>query len=350
MSEYAKFHPAVHISVGDAAALCGAELAAPAFSRRELTGIASLAEAKAGDLTFLAVKAQAENLAGLKAAAILCTREAAPLVPPTTAVLIAQKPKESFASIARAMYPSSLRSPFEAHASNGGVSAQIAASAVLEDGVMVSAGAVIGDGVSIGRGTIIGPNAVVSAGCKIGRDCSVGAGVTVSNSLIGDRVILHPGARIGQDGFGFVPGKNGLEKVPHIGRVIIQDDVEIGANSAIDRGMLDDTSIGQGTKIDNLVQIAHNVRIGRNCVIAALCGLSGSVTLGDWVMVGGGAGIADHVTIGNAVQIAAQSGVMNDVPTGEKWGGTPAQPLKGFFREIAALRAIVRNKKDKKHE
>jgi UDP-3-O-[3-hydroxymyristoyl] glucosamine N-acyltransferase len=348
MSESGKFHPVVPISVGEAAALCGAELATPELSGLKLTGIASLGEARSGDLTFIAAVSGSELLADLKASAIVCARSCAASAPLGIAVLIADKPKDSFACVARAMFPSSLRAESEHAVSDQNGSAYVSGSAVLEAGVLVSAGAVIGGGVTIGTGTIIGPNAVISAGCQIGRDCSIGAGATVSNALIGDRVVLHPGARIGQDGFGFVPGKSGLEKMPHIGRVIIQDDVEIGANSAIDRGMLDDTCIGQGTKIDNLVQIAHNVRIGRNCVIAGLCGLSGSVTLGDWVMLGGAAGIADHVTIGDAAQIAARSGVMNDVPAGEKWAGAPAQPLREFFREVAAVRALTRSRKEKK--
>ena len=167
---------------------------------------------------------------------------------------------------------------------------------------------------AIGTGTIIAPNAVVGRGCRIGRNCYVGPNAVVQYALLGDRVIVHAGAKIGQDGFGFTFGKSGPERIPQIGRVIIQDNVEIGANSTIDRGALDDTVIGENTKIDNLVQIAHNVRIGRNCVIAGLTGISGSVTVGDNVMVGGGVGIADHLTIGIGAQLAARSGFMHDVP------------------------------------
>ena len=156
---------------------------------------------------------------------------------------------------------------------------------------------------------------------RIGRDCSIGATVTVSHALIGDRVIIHPGVRIGQDGFGFAMGPQGHLKVPQIGRVIIQDDVEIGANSTIDRGANRDTVIGEGTKIDNLVQIAHNVVIGRHCVIVAQVGISGSTTLGDFVALGGQVGVTGHLRIGAGAQIAATSGVMSDVPPGARWGG-----------------------------
>jgi UDP-3-O-[3-hydroxymyristoyl] glucosamine N-acyltransferase len=201
--------------------------------------------------------------------------------------------------------------------------------------------------VSIGSGSTISANSVIGAGCKIGRDCIIAPNVSVTYALLGNRVYLHPGVRIGQDGFGFVPGPAGLEKVPQLGRVIIQDNVEIGANTTIDRGSLSDTVIGEGTKIDNLVQVAHNVKIGRHCVIAAHTGISGSVTIGDMAMIGGRVGLADHINIGSRVQIAAASGVMNDIPDGERWGGLPARPLKQWFRDIATLRSIGQSKKEK---
>jgi UDP-3-O-[3-hydroxymyristoyl] glucosamine N-acyltransferase len=163
-------------------------------------------------------------------------------------------------------------------------------------------------------------------------------------ALIGDRVVIHPGARIGQDGFGYLPGKSGHLKVPQICRVIVQDDVEIGAGATIDRGASRDTMIGEGTRIDNLVQIAHNVSIGRHCLIAGQAGISGSVTLGDHVMLGGQVGIADHLTIGDGAKIAAAAGVMHDVPAGERWVGAPAKPVREFFREVATLKRLAAKK------
>jgi UDP-3-O-[3-hydroxymyristoyl] glucosamine N-acyltransferase len=183
---------------------------------------------------------------------------------------------------------------------------------------------------------------VIGADVRIGRHCTIGIGASLIHALIGDRVIVHPGARIGQDGFGYVPGPGGHLKVPQVGRVVVQDDVEIGANTTIDRGASRDTVIGEGTKIDNLVQIGHNCIIGRHCIIVGQSGISGSVTLGDYVMLGAKVGIADHVTVGEGAQIGATAGVMNDVPPGARWIGAPARPAKEFFREVAILKRFGR--------
>jgi len=211
----------------------------------------------------------------------------------------------------------------------------------IESGVIIDPGAVIGPRAEIGAGTVIGPTALIGPGVRIGRDCVIGAGATLVHTLIGDRVIIHACTRVGQDGFGYVPGAAGHGKVPQVGRVIIMDGVEIGANATIDRGAIRDTVIGEGTKIDNLVQIAHNVEIGRHCVLAAHTGISGSCTIGDYVMMGGRVGLADNITVGSGAMIGAAAGVMTDVPAGEKWVGTPAMPMKEFFKGVAALRKIA---------
>jgi UDP-3-O-[3-hydroxymyristoyl] glucosamine N-acyltransferase len=193
---------------------------------------------------------------------------------------------------------------------------------------------------------VIGPDSEIGAGTLIAADrdglADGGTGATVAHALIGDRVIVHPGARIGQDGFGYLPSSAGHLKIPQSRRVIIQDDVEIGANTTIDRGSTRDTVIGEGTKIDNLVQIAHNVSIGRHCLIAGQVGISGSAVLGDFVMLGGKVGIADHVTIGTGAQLGAQSGVMHDVPPGERWLGSPAQPVRDFMKGVSVVRRLAR--------
>jgi len=211
----------------------------------------------------------------------------------------------------------------------------------LEKGVTVDPGAVIGPGAEIGSGTLIGATAVIGPSVRIGRDCSIGAGSSVLHALIGNRVIIHPGVRIGQDGFGYVMAPTGHTKVPQIGRVIIQDDVEIGAGSTVDRGANRDTVIGEGTKIDNLVQIGHNVAVGRHCVLVAQTGISGSVTLEDFVVLGARVGVNNHVTIGEGAQIAATSIVHGDVPPGARWGGTPAKPVKQWFREMTILARLA---------
>jgi UDP-3-O-[3-hydroxymyristoyl] glucosamine N-acyltransferase len=215
-------------------------------------------------------------------------------------------------------------------------------SAYLEDGVIVDPLAVIGPDVEIGSGTVIGSGAVVGAGVKIGRDCSIGAGVTLLHALIGNDVIIHPGCRIGQDGYGFISGPGGHLKVPQTGRVIVQNNVEIGAGTTVDRGALRDTVIGEGTKIDNLVQIGHNVVIGRRCIIVSQSGVAGSSTLGDGVVLGARVGVSDHASIGEGTQIAARSSVINEVPPGVRWGGAPAKPVKQWFREMFEVERLGR--------
>jgi UDP-3-O-[3-hydroxymyristoyl] glucosamine N-acyltransferase len=222
--------------------------------------------------------------------------------------------------------------------------AHVDAGARTEDGVRIEPGAVVGPHAEIGSDSVIGANAVVGADVRIGRDCSIGSGTSLSNALVGDRVIIHPGCKIGQDGFGYVMGGKGHIKVPQVGRVIIQDDVEIGAGTTIDRGAIRDTVIGEGTKIDNLVQVGHNVSIGRHCVIVAQTGISGSSTLEDFVVLGARVGLNNNVTIGEGAQIAAISVVHGDVPPGARWGGTPAKPVKQWFREMMILERLARQK------
>jgi UDP-3-O-[3-hydroxymyristoyl] glucosamine N-acyltransferase len=222
--------------------------------------------------------------------------------------------------------------------------ALIDASARIEEGAIIEAGAIIGPEAQIGRGTRIAAGAVAGYRVAIGRDCYIGPGASITHALIGNRVILHAGVRIGQDGFGFAMSAAGHYKVRQTGRVIIQDDVEIGANATIDRGALKDTVIGEGTKIDNLVQIAHNVVIGRHCVIAAQTGISGSTILEDFVAMGGQCGTVGHIRIGAGAQIGAQSGVASDIPRGERWGGYPAKPMSSWAREVALLKRLTRRK------
>lgn len=335
------------VNVADIAQLTGSELLTKQFADRKIEHLASLDNATSDSLVFLEGKKNETALRNLKAAAVICAEAQAGLIPEGIAVLVSRSPHRDFATVGRKLFEQAVHPRSLLGIPGISENATIHPTAEIEGTVTIEPGAVIGANVSIGSGSTISANSVIGAGCKIGRDCIIAPNVSVTYALLGNRVYLHPGVRIGQDGFGFVPGPAGLEKVPQLGRVIIQDDVEIGANTTIDRGSLSDTVIGEGTKIDNLVQVAHNVKIGRHCVIAAHTGISGSVTIGDMAMIGGRVGLADHINIGSRVQIAAASGVMNDIPDGERWGGLPARPLKQWFRDIATLRSIGQSKKEK---
>jgi UDP-3-O-[3-hydroxymyristoyl] glucosamine N-acyltransferase len=213
----------------------------------------------------------------------------------------------------------------------------LSADARIEPDVLLGPGVVVGAGAQIGRGTRVGANTVIGPGVAIGRDCEIAANVTIGFALIGDRVRICAGAVIGEAGFGATAGQKGLIDIPQLGRVILQDGVGIGANSCVDRGAYGDTVLGENTKIDNQVQIGHNVLVGRNCVMAAHTGISGSVTIGDGAQFGGRAGVADHVAIGDRARIGAAAGVMRDVPAGETWAGFPARPIWQWLREVAWL-------------
>jgi UDP-3-O-[3-hydroxymyristoyl] glucosamine N-acyltransferase len=311
---------------------------------RRIGNIAPLDSAVASDISFIDNAKYAAALKTTRAGACFVGPQFEAAAPAGPAVLITAEPYRAFVAVARALFPTALRptSQFDATGSNT-AAAHVHPTAWLESGVTVDPLAVIGPRAEIGAGTLIAAGAVIGPDVRIGRDCAVGAGATVQHALIGDRVIIHPGARIGQDGFGFLPGRQGHQKIPQTRRVIIQDNVEIGANTTIDRGSSRDTVIGEGTKIDNLVQIAHNVVIGRHCLIAGQAGLSGSVRVEDFVMMGGKVGIADHISVGSGAVLGAQSGVMSDVPAGARWVGSPAQPIRDFMKGVAALRRLVRN-------
>jgi UDP-3-O-[3-hydroxymyristoyl] glucosamine N-acyltransferase len=340
MTEPRFFERPKGLSTREIVALTGA-VAHADLPERHISGIAPLDSASPNDLAYMQNAKFADQFAATRAGICLTTEKLAAKAPAHLAVLVTPAPYRAFVAVAQRLYPGAMRPSSLFEASGVSASALVHASARLESGVLVDPTAVIGPRAEIGAGSLIAPGAVIGPDVRIGRDCVIGAGATVVHALIGDRVIIHPGARIGQDGFGYLPGTAGHGKIPQVGRVIIQDGVEIGANATIDRGAIRDTVIGEGTKIDNLVQIAHNVEIGRHCVLAAHTGISGSCTIGDYVMMGGRVGLADNITVGAGAMIGAAAGVMTDVPAGEKWVGVPAMPMKEFFRGVAAVRKLA---------
>jgi UDP-3-O-[3-hydroxymyristoyl] glucosamine N-acyltransferase len=329
-------------TLAEIAALTKARLVDPAAAGKRITRLASLAEAGPGHLTFFDNVRYADQLAQTHAGACLVSERFEASVPAHVSVLRSKTPFAAFVALARELHPDALRPQSGFDLTGIAVSAVIHPTAHLEDGVIVDPLAVIGPDVEIGAGSVIGSGAVIAADVRIGRDCNVGAGSTIQFALIGNNVLIHPGCHIGQDGYGFIFGSESHLKVPQTGRVIIQNDVEIGAATTIDRGSLRDTVIGQGTKIDNQVQIGHNVTIGRNCLVAAQCGLAGSLTLGDNVALGAKVGINNHVTIGDGAQVTAMSAVKDSVPARGRWGGYFAKPTRQWFREILAVERLSR--------
>jgi UDP-3-O-[3-hydroxymyristoyl] glucosamine N-acyltransferase len=299
--------------------------AAPQNAILAITGIAALDQAGPADLALVGDE-DAPALSATRAGACLLAPAFLDRVPAGTVALVTPEPSAAFARAAAALFPSAAQ-PQPVFGAGVAPGAIIHPDARLEPDVAVDPGAVIGPRAEIGRGSVICANAVIGPDVRIGRGSAVGAGAAVLHAFVGDRVVLQAGVRIGQAGSAV--GGHDVAKAAQVGRVIVQDGVEIGANAAIDRGADRDTVIGEGTKIDNLVQIGHNVVIGRHCLIAAHVALAGSVTLGDFVALGGHVGIARHVRIGAGARIAASSHVSDEVPAGAHWGGAPARPLAG---------------------
>jgi len=304
-----------------------------------LDDVAPLQVAQKNDLTFFDNIKYKADFTKTQAGACFVSEKVLDYAPEGLVCLVSDQPYKAYALAAQAFYPEALPKP------DISIRAFIHKSAKIGKGCAIEDGAYIGEDVEIGDQVWIEANAVVRENVKIGARCRVGSNTSLSHCLIGEDVRIYPGVRVGQDGFGFAIDPAGHVKVPQLGRVIIEDHVEIGANTTIDRGAGPDTIIGQGTWIDNLVQIGHNVQIGRGCVIVAQVGVSGSTVIDDYVAIGGQSGIAGHLHVGKGARIGAQSGVMRDIPPGEEQLGSPALPAKQFLRQVVALNRLIKNKK-----
>ncbi|MCK5295830.1 MAG: UDP-3-O-(3-hydroxymyristoyl)glucosamine N-acyltransferase [Alphaproteobacteria bacterium] len=325
-------------TLAELADISGAELIEGASSDKKFFDVASLDKAKDNEVSFLYNKALLENFKSSDAGACFVHKKHADNAPEGMALLISDDPQRSYALAANAFYP------VKAPVPNIAPSAVVDDKAKIEKDVRIEAGAVIAVNAEIGHRCHIFPNVVIGEGVIIGDDCVIGAGASLSHCMLGNKVYVYTGVRIGQDGFGFVMSEDGHLKIPQLGRVVIGNDVEIGANTCIDRGACGDTKIDSGCRIDNLVQIGHNVHLGCGCVIVAQVGISGSTKFEDFAAAGGQSGFAEHLNIGVGARIAAQSGVMRNVPAGVSVMGTPAIPMKEYMRQVATLGRMSRNK------
>ncbi|MGH1479388.1 MAG: UDP-3-O-(3-hydroxymyristoyl)glucosamine N-acyltransferase [Geminicoccales bacterium] len=336
-------------SLAELASLADAELRGgdPA---RLINDVAALDQAGADQISFLDNAKYTEQAKTTRAGACLIRDDQAGSLPSGVAVLVTKEPYRGYARVAAAFYPDAAGpNPLQPALAGIAVGAVIDPEAELGDDCQIASGAVIEVGARIGARCRIGINTAIGRGVVLGSDCVIGPNVTLSHCLIGNRVVIHPGVRIGQDGFGFAMGAKEHVKVPQIGRVVIEDDVDIGANSTIDRGSGPDTVIGQGCKIDNLVMIAHNVQLGPGCIVVAQSGIAGSTVVGSHAVLAARTGVAGHLTIGAGAQFAARSGVIRDMEAGGRYGGLPAMPLKQWLRQLVTLEQLA-NRKGKKNE
>ena len=320
----------------------GAELPSGANGAALFEDLAGLEGAGPKHLTFYSGGRElAQAFAASKAGVCLVPSKAVPGNAPSGMILVPVKSvPHAFAAIAAMFYPDASQPRWVQREA-------ISPNAKLGKDVTIAPGAVIGAGAEIGDRVRIGANAVIGPGVAIGHDCEIGNNVSISHAYIGDRVTILPCAAIGQPGFGFASSPAGHVKIPQLGRVIIQDGVEIGAATTIDRGALGDTVIGEGTKIDNLVQIGHNAQVGRHVVLVSQSGIAGSSTVGDFVIIGGQVGIADHAVIGPGARVAARSAMVSGqvIEGGKDYGGVPAKPVREWLREMHAVSQLIRRRK-----
>ncbi len=328
------------IALAELAGMTGAEPGKGADGSYVIEDVAPLDQAGPKDLSFFDNVKYRDQFLSTKAGACIASPDMATLAPKGVHMLLSASPYKSYALAAQAFYPETF--PVKGSVSPSAFvhpSAQIGKNTVIEEGVVIREGVKIGDFCYIESHTSLGRNVVIGNYGRVGHAC------TVSHALIGDHVRLFPGVRIGQDGFGFAIDPDGFIKVPQLGRVIIGDHVEIGANSCIDRGSGPDTVIGQGTWLDNMVHVGHNVKIGKGCILAGQVGIAGSTVIEDYVAMGGQVGVAGHLHIGKGARIAAKSGVTRDIPAGEEHMGYPSLPIRQFMRQIATLNRLIKREK-----
>lgn len=331
MADARFFHRAGPFTLSDIAAVVGAEPLPADDTNISIRDLAPLESAGPEDISVFSDVRYLEMLAPTRAGAVIISRKLAHHAAPLSRLIYVGDPRRAYAQVGRLFYPPKVPDA-GVHAS-----ANVHASACIGLGTQIDPGAVIGRDVDIGERCHIGANVVIGDGVLIGNDCRIGSNCSISHALIGHRVEIETCVTIGSQGFGFVPGPAGLERMLQLGRVVIEEGVRIGANCAIDRGATEDTVIGTGCVLDNLVHIAHNVRLGRHCVICAQVGIAGSTVVGDGVMMGGQTGVADHLNIGSGAQIAAKSGVMRDVAPRSVVGGFPAIPIKDWHRQTVGI-------------
>ena len=344
MADNRFFKKAGPFKLSEIAQKCECKLAEGANPDLLIEDVNGIDEAKEGDLTWAFIASVRDALQKSTASACITSEKFASYVPEGVATLLSNDPHRSYGLAAQMFYPT---------IQEGGISdkANIDPTAELGDGCRVDAGAFIGPNVKLGNGCWIQANATIHEGVQMGDGCIVGSNACVSHCIAQNKVYIYPGCMIGQDGFGFAMGILGPTKVPQLGRVLIGNDVEIGSNTTVDRGAMGDTIIGDGCRIDNLCQIAHNVKIGSCCVLAAQVGIAGSTELGDFVVLGGQAGLAGHLKVATATQIAAQAGLMNNTNMGDVLIGAPAIPHMDFMRQNVILQRMVKeSKKGKKSE
>lgn len=333
------FNKADPQSLETLAQIAGGVLGGSSSPSLMIDDVSPLDKAGVGHISFLDNPRYKDSFLQSKASACIVAEALVEFTPLGMSLIISKNPYKSYALVAQSFYPAQYPAADISVAAHINPSVKIGNGCVVEAGVVIKAGAVIGDG------TWLEPNCVIGQGVTIGKKCWIGAGSTVSHSTIGDGSRLYPGVRVGQDGFGFAPDPKGHVKVPQLGRVIIEENVEIGANTTIDRGAGPDTVIGAGTWIDNLVQIGHNVKIGKGCILIAQCGVAGSTILEDYAVLAAQAGVAGHLRIGMGARIGAKAGVMRDVPAGEEQLGAPAIPVKEFMRQLVTLKQLTKPKK-----